>query len=241
MDLPGREPHHDALASMWARARVDALMRRDLLGLQSGTFRESLREEIEEVAREHRLLTQFTSFVAVEDRVVNEDGVSRTVTVPVEMPQGVSYEGVFGAADRVARMRHAPMAFAASRALMQASGYVGGVASAASPVAMKRQEAQAAPPVQERKLSRSARRRLASPLRALLQHGDAVSLGLDVADGKVRIAVTLRDTSAETLARLTALGLKISQVTDDRVIGTIAIDALSILAEDEEVKQIEPA
>ena len=82
VDLPEREPHHDALASMWARAHVDALMRRDLPGLQSGSFRESLREEIEEVALAHRLLTQFTSFVAVEDRVVNEGGIPRTVTVP---------------------------------------------------------------------------------------------------------------------------------------------------------------
>ncbi|MEE8476073.1 MAG: hypothetical protein V3T01_12005, partial [Myxococcota bacterium] len=143
------------------------------------------------------------------------------------------------------RVAMAPAGGFASR-LVAASSY--GASAAAMPVAssrarvaMKRQEAQVSPPALERKLSRSARRRLASPLRALLQHGDAVSLGLDVADGKVRIEVTLRDTSAETLARLTALGLKISQVTDDRVIGTIAIDALAILAEDEEVKQIEPA
>jgi hypothetical protein len=42
------------------------------------------------------LLTQFTSFVAVEEVKITQGGQARTVGVPVEMPEGVSYEGVFG-------------------------------------------------------------------------------------------------------------------------------------------------
>ncbi len=239
--LPEREPHHDALASMWARARVDALMRRDLPGLQSGSFRESLREEIEEVALAHRLLTQFTSFVAVEDRVVNEGGISRTVTVPVEMPQGVRYEGVFGAAGRVARGRAFPMAAAAGIASKSRSTRTAAQFSSEPQLARKLNEAPAPLPAGERELSPSARRRLAAELQSLLQGGDASSLGLDVADGKVRVKVALRDTSAEALERLTALGLRISQVTDDSVVGTIAVDALANLAEADAVERIEPA
>jgi hypothetical protein len=90
---------------MWARAKVDELMWQDLAGLQSGHFPAPLHEAIVQVALAHRLMTQFTSFVAVEERVVNEGGVQRKVAVPVEMPQGVRYEGVFGgteAEDRVA-------------------------------------------------------------------------------------------------------------------------------------------
>ena len=41
-------------------------------------------------------MTQFTSFVAVEEQVVTKDGKPQRVEVPVEMPEGVSYEGVFG-------------------------------------------------------------------------------------------------------------------------------------------------
>jgi Ca-activated chloride channel family protein len=41
-------------------------------------------------------MTQFTSFVAVEESIVTEGGKPRRVEVPVEMPHGVSYEGVFG-------------------------------------------------------------------------------------------------------------------------------------------------
>jgi len=44
-------------------------------------------------------MTQFTSFVAVEERVTNEGGKPKTIQVPVERPEGVSYEGVFGTAD----------------------------------------------------------------------------------------------------------------------------------------------
>jgi Ca-activated chloride channel family protein len=91
-----RKGGSDALASMWARAKVDALMRRDLPGLQSGSFAPDIEEEIVEVALAHGLLTQFTSFVAVEERVVNEGGRQWTETVPVDMPEGVTYEGVFG-------------------------------------------------------------------------------------------------------------------------------------------------
>ena len=42
-------------------------------------------------------MTQFTSFVAVEESVVTEGGKPRRIEVPVEMPHGMSYEGVFGA------------------------------------------------------------------------------------------------------------------------------------------------
>src|SRR5262249_14803515 len=35
-------------------------------------------------------------FVAVEDRIVTKDGKPQRGEVPVEMPEGVSYEGVFG-------------------------------------------------------------------------------------------------------------------------------------------------
>jgi len=45
---------------------------------------------------EFGLVTQFTSFVAVEDRVITDGGKPKTVEVPVEMPNGVSYEGIFG-------------------------------------------------------------------------------------------------------------------------------------------------
>ena len=49
-----------------------------------------------QTALDYHLMSQWTSFVAVEQRVVNVGGRQRTVDVPVEMPEGVSYEGIFG-------------------------------------------------------------------------------------------------------------------------------------------------
>lgn len=86
----------DALASLWARSKVAHLMNQDLAALQQGAFPEPLRKQIIDLGLRFRLLTQFTSFVAVEMVTVTRGGQPVTVQVPVEMPDGVSYEGVFG-------------------------------------------------------------------------------------------------------------------------------------------------
>src|SRR4029453_10504881 len=84
--LPAQQAGNEPIASMWARAKVEALTTEDLGGLQTGTFPAPLRAQIEAVALAHRLVTPFTSFVAVEERVVNEGGTQRTVRAPVRMP-----------------------------------------------------------------------------------------------------------------------------------------------------------
>jgi Ca-activated chloride channel homolog len=88
---------HDALASLWARAKIKALMMRDMAGLQSGTFAGATKDLITALGLEYRLMTQFTSFVAVEERVVTRGGDSATVPVPVELPEGVSRSMASGA------------------------------------------------------------------------------------------------------------------------------------------------
>jgi Ca-activated chloride channel family protein len=89
-------PPFDALAGFWARRRIDALMSQDWLGIQRGTIKPELQEQITQLGLDYRLMTQFTSFVAVEDQIVTKDGKPQRVEVPVEMPEGVSHEGVFG-------------------------------------------------------------------------------------------------------------------------------------------------
>jgi hypothetical protein len=101
VELPGAAPATgggdalasggEAIATLWGRARVHELM----AGLHHGP-RPEVERAITEVALRHRLVTQYTSFVAVEERIEVVGGVQRTITVPVEMPEGVSYEGVFG-------------------------------------------------------------------------------------------------------------------------------------------------
>ncbi len=103
VDLPESQPQHDVLSTLWARTRIDDLMSQDYSGVQSGSMKPELRESITQLGLEYRLMTQFTSFVAVEETIVTEGGQPRRIDVPVEMPEGVSYEGVFGerAADRM--------------------------------------------------------------------------------------------------------------------------------------------
>lgn len=84
-------------SSFWARRKIDDLMSQDWAGLQSGNMKPELQKEIAQLGISYRLMTQFTSFVAVEERVVTQAGQPVRVEVPVEMPDGVSYEGVFGA------------------------------------------------------------------------------------------------------------------------------------------------
>ena len=43
-------------------------------------------------------MTACTSFVAVDTEVSNATGQSTPMRVPVELPEGVTYEGVFGSA-----------------------------------------------------------------------------------------------------------------------------------------------
>jgi Ca-activated chloride channel family protein len=84
------------LTSFWARQRIDDLMSQDWAGLQRGKVKPEVQQEITQLGLSYRLMTQFTSFVAVEERIVTTGGSPQRVEVPVEMPEGVTYEGVFG-------------------------------------------------------------------------------------------------------------------------------------------------
>ncbi len=96
LDLPAEQPGHDVIATLWAREKVEYLMNQDLAAAQNGQFPDELRQEVIRLGEEYRIMTQFTRFVAVEKTRVTIGGKPQLVAVPVEMPQGVSYEGVFG-------------------------------------------------------------------------------------------------------------------------------------------------
>jgi Ca-activated chloride channel family protein len=90
VEFPETMASHDVLAPLWARARIDDLMNQDFNGAQSGTMRPDLKKTITQLGIEYRLMTQFTSFVAVEERVVTERGQPKRIDVPVEVPKGVN-------------------------------------------------------------------------------------------------------------------------------------------------------
>ena len=53
-------------------------------------------DRITDLALDYQIMSRYTSFVAVSEEVRNVDGQLVTVEVPVNMPDGVSYDGVFG-------------------------------------------------------------------------------------------------------------------------------------------------
>ncbi len=96
VELPDAQTEHDSLATLWARTRIDDLMSQDYAGIQNDDPQPDVREAITQLGLEYKLMTQFTSFVAVEEMTVTDGGQPRRIDVPVEMPEGVSREGVFG-------------------------------------------------------------------------------------------------------------------------------------------------
>jgi Ca-activated chloride channel family protein len=88
VDFSSAGASNAALEKIWARHKVEDLMSQDWNGIQSGDSK--YKAEIVQVGLEHSLATQYTSFVAVEERTVVSDGKPVKVEVPVELPEGVS-------------------------------------------------------------------------------------------------------------------------------------------------------
>lgn len=93
VSLPADQPENEAVAILWARAAIE-----DMLDQMHSGENEKLKSAITDLALAYRLMSPYTSFVAVEEKVVNRGGQQVTVQVPVPMPEGVRYEGVFGPA-----------------------------------------------------------------------------------------------------------------------------------------------
>src|SRR6185503_688333 len=81
----------------WARSRIDSLLSEDYLGALRGTMRHELRNTITQLSMEFRLMTQFTSFVAVEEMTVTDGGIPRRIDVPVDVPEGMDRYAVLAA------------------------------------------------------------------------------------------------------------------------------------------------
>lgn len=96
LELPESEAANDSLASLWARTRIDDISSNKLKA-NDAAKNSDLEKQITGLGLEFRLLTPFTSFVAVEDKVVNQNGKPITVQVPVELPEGQNYSTSVGA------------------------------------------------------------------------------------------------------------------------------------------------
>jgi hypothetical protein len=100
IELPEVNSGNQALGTLWARRRIQELMTQ----MNQGEKPEIV-DQVTNLALEFRLMSAYTSFVAVEEKVVNEGGELKTIQVPVPIPEMVSYEGVFGPGSMFAGMK----------------------------------------------------------------------------------------------------------------------------------------
>ncbi|MBI3471358.1 MAG: VWA domain-containing protein [Candidatus Solibacter usitatus] len=227
--LPDAEPRHDTLAALWARKKIDDLMSQDWTGLQSGRPKGDLKEQITQLGLDFRLMTQFTSFVAVEETVITEGGRPRRVEVPVEMPHGVSYEGIYGA-ERAERKQQMAMALPSYHpGILGGFGAGRGVAPPAAPL---ERPVESDEPLRIRQMPQT-------PLRKL---DPALAAQIGKKTGKVNVQVWVSDTSQETLRQLKEKGMEILSVpgSGKLVLGKIELDKLQALAELGVVRYVSP-
>ncbi len=78
-----------ALSYLWAREKI-----RYLDDFNTLRFDEGRKQEITELGLEYNLLTKYTSFVAVDDIIVNNTGEVKKVKQPLPLPQGVSNSAI---------------------------------------------------------------------------------------------------------------------------------------------------
>jgi len=256
VDFPEATVQHDVLAPLWARSRVD-----DLVGQHQtapdGTMRPELKEAITGLGLEFRLMTAFTSFVAVEEMIVTEGGQPRRVDVPVEVPEGVNRATVFGpeqpmrAFQSVAAFSRAPMRRSVSRGVIggapkekqvRGGGGGGGVGGANSPAPIVM--ADAADEVVRVDLTPEEKKRqqllgkLHPSLVAVVERlqGKVAAWPSEakfVRDGKAELQVWLTEKSPEALAALRQLGFEVvlDPKTSKLVIGRLPIENLKKLSE----------
>ena len=81
---------NDGIGDIWARKKIDNLIDDWHLG-NSGS-----KQEIIDLSIKHNLMSKFTSFVAVEEKIVNPNGNSILSDVHVDLPEGWNYNSIFG-------------------------------------------------------------------------------------------------------------------------------------------------
>jgi len=210
------ESAHDVLASLWGRRKVDDLMSQDWTSAQTGRGGgNDLQGPITQLALDYHLMSQFTSFVAVEESVGTEGGRPRRVEVPVEMPAGVSYDGVFGGPQAENMRAAVGGTFAPTRSYALAKRVESQPMQAIAPV----------PPPADK---------LAPALQKLVQSSRP--------NDKVEIMVLMNDVSEAALRQLKQLGFEITfgPNSANLLIGRITAGKLTALAQLASVRTIAP-
>lgn len=225
LTFPQRGDTGSAIETLWARHRVDDLLRQNWAASRQGSQEtEGLVTQVTNLALRYHIMSPFTSFVAVEPRVVNVGGRQRTVHVPVDMADGVDMVGhlkdkVFGAPQ--ALFYSAPAGSAGLGGGGNSKGVARSTAQTANTVLRGRSDGSGVPPS-------SPEAKIAATLRNK--------------KGVLEVQIRLKELTEEALAKLKKAGFKI----DDRdktlpvLFGTVDAKDLEKLSKLDEVLAIDP-
>ncbi|HUW56709.1 MAG TPA: VIT domain-containing protein [Planctomycetota bacterium] len=93
--FPAKAEEHEVLEKVWARNKIEDLMHQTYY---QGS--PEVEEAVTQIALEYRLMSQYTSFVAVDEgrlgTMTEPARPPRRMLVPVPLPEGTRYEGFFG-------------------------------------------------------------------------------------------------------------------------------------------------
>lgn len=214
VELPEAEGQHDVLGTLWARLKVDSL---------THSRSADSKNEITKLGLSFNLMTQFTSFVAVEETTVTEGGVPRKVQVPVESPEGFSYGDALEVHQKTVGV--AQLAATGTRMYVQSAG---------SPAL----HIPVGPPARE--VLRIGDVQRPSKLHPVLKGSGAAAF---VKNGTIRVQVFLKQFDAAAMEQLKRAGLHVTATPGARrmVIGFIALDKLRALETLDIVTYISPA
>ena len=93
VNLPAKEQANASMGPLWARSRITELER-----LSYRREDADAKERVIMLALEHKLVTKYTSFIAVDESTSTSGKKSLLVPVEAELPEGTQYEGFFGGA-----------------------------------------------------------------------------------------------------------------------------------------------
>ncbi len=89
VNFPETQNKHDVLATLWARMKIDDLMSQNYdYDSEEAKLSSEATKLITQMGLEFRLLTEFTSFVAVEEVIRTRGGKPVKIEVPVELANG---------------------------------------------------------------------------------------------------------------------------------------------------------
>lgn len=234
--LPDYEPKNNVLATLWARTKIDSLSMQD----PNNGERLDLKGAIAELGLKYRLMTQYTSFVAVEERILTDGTIPQRVEVSVELPEGIRHDGIFGAEEQKLQKPTSQPMGAVGKAAMVERVYERSKAIRTEDAA-KAAAASPAYPMSTPKPSLSEAQRnqglAQNPATSTNLHPEIIAAingqgGTFIHNGKADIQIWLLDKNEANTQKLKQLGFEVvSNPSGSKlIIGKIGVDKLSKLA-----------